>query len=253
MDYYAIAGEASRKIAGHPGLVQLQQLVKNAVRVMDVGCGEGSRLETLSGGKPGWGIDVNPTAIRQAKNRYPHHHFQVGTGNLLPFPNGSFDLVYSTFTLEHTLNPELVISEMIRICTPGGYVVWLCPNFGSPNRRSPVSTAAPVKKLVQGFAKDIFSVLGATRTLRWTKVKPRRVYRMIDDDTTVEPYVRTLLRFLKTQPVRVVHSSSLWSLESSPKSFHHHVFSLLGRTGIFPFKYWGPQLYVVCVKSTDVI
>ena len=52
-------------------------------------------------------------------------------GENLPFPDNSFDIVYSTNVLEHVKNPQKVIQEAIRVCKRGGIIQIVAPNYGS--------------------------------------------------------------------------------------------------------------------------
>ncbi len=243
-DYYQIAQAASLKIGNHSGLLYLRQLCRQAPKILDVGCGEGSRLVTLlPQSRIGWGIDASKKAITQAKKQYPHHRFQVADAARLPFADGFFDLTYSAFTLEHVLDPQTVISEMFRVTRPGGLVVILCPNYGAPNRRSPVSAASPWRKLVSGLWQDFFPRPG----LNWQTIVPREIYRHIDDDTTVEPYLHSLLHYLSPFH-RIVLASSVWDQEPPSRHTRKGLIRLLGKWQAFPFKYWGPQLFAVAIK-----
>lgn len=49
----------------------------------------------------------------------------------LPFPDQSFDVVYSSNVLEHVADPEAVIRESVRVLKPGGYLHMTVPNYGS--------------------------------------------------------------------------------------------------------------------------
>lgn len=250
MDYYAIAGTASREIGRHAGLQYIKRASNRAKKILDVGCGEGSRLETLLPiGKSGWGIDASLQAIRLAKAHYPRHHFQTGFGEKLPFPDATFDLVYSAFVVEHCHTPQKFISEMIRVCQPGGLVVLLCPNYGAPNRRSPVSIEKPLPKLFHGFRADFTPDF----RLNWTAVTPKKHYQQIDDDTTWEPYLYSLCKYLSKTNVQIISASSLWELEPFSLNPRKLTLKLLGSINLFPFKYWGPQIFVaakVLVKVT---
>ncbi len=244
MDYYKAAKVASLNIGAHPGLLFLQKKCRLSSKVLDVGCGEGSRLETLMSGKKGWGIDINAAVIKLAKSQYPEHNFRVANATMLPFKDAFFDLVYSAFTIEHCQNPEKFILEMFRVCKTGGTVAILTPNFGAPNRRSPVSTENPFTKFLRGLMADyIFS-----SSLGWKLVQPKSVYDRPDDDTTVEPYLHSLVRFIAAHKYKIEVQTSLWELE--PNSFNPRklVFKILGKMKLYPFRYWGPQIFVAAVK-----
>lgn len=48
--------------------------------------------------------------------------FERGTAEDLPYPEGSFDLVATRFSVHHFLRPEAVLSEMRRVCRSGSKV-----------------------------------------------------------------------------------------------------------------------------------
>jgi len=50
-------------------------------------------------------------------------------GEMLPFPDESFDLVYSSNVLEHTERPATVLDEALRVLRPGGILHFEMPNF----------------------------------------------------------------------------------------------------------------------------
>lgn len=56
---------------------------------------------------------------------------QSGVGESLPFPDNTFDVVYSTNVLEHVQSPKDFIWEAVRVCRPGGVVQIVVPNYGS--------------------------------------------------------------------------------------------------------------------------
>jgi len=240
--YYQVARDALEGSLGHPGFIFLKNLChshKNRL-VVDVGCGEGSRLDYLVNHNQGIGVDINQYAIDQARKKYPRFQFFTYDGDRLPIDNNKADVTYSTFVLEHTQDPKHFIDEMIRITKTGGYVTILCPNYGAPNRRSPNSIENPIKKLLRGAVDDF----DTNKKLDWQKVSPKKEYRNIDDDTTVEPYVLSLIRFLKARGLKAIRSSSLWELETKTSSPRKLLFSTLGRSGLFPLKHWGPQVFV---------
>src|SRR5208283_2367615 len=52
-------------------------------------------------------------------------------GEDLPFPDGHFDLIFSSTVLEHTEDPHLVLAEAIRVLRPGGRMQFVFPNYGA--------------------------------------------------------------------------------------------------------------------------
>lgn len=52
-------------------------------------------------------------------------------GEDLPFPDNNFDLIFSSTVLEHTEDPQLVLSEAIRVLRPGGRMQFVFPNYGA--------------------------------------------------------------------------------------------------------------------------
>ena len=243
--YYTLAAKASKQVGTHPGLLYLQEITGHSSSVLDVGCGEGTRLSTLlPAGQFGWGVDIDSYAINLAQKQYPRCHFRVYSGKRLPYKSDIFDLVYSAFVLEHTRNPGNFLNEMIRVCQPGGHIVILCPNFGSPNRRSPNSVKNPLLKLISGLINDFFP----NPYLKLEKVNPRPSYDQIDADTTLEPYLLSLLWFFNDKKVLIESASSLWELEASSLNPRKLLTKILGQMKVYPFKYWGPQIFISVTK-----
>ena len=54
-----------------------------------------------------------------------------GSITALPYPNGSFDLVCAFDVVEHVEDDQRAVSELIRVCKPGGYVIVTVPAFMS--------------------------------------------------------------------------------------------------------------------------
>lgn len=49
--------------------------------------------------------------------------FEQGIAEDLPYPEASFDMTVTRFSVHHFLNPATVLAEMRRVCRPGGKVV----------------------------------------------------------------------------------------------------------------------------------
>jgi SAM-dependent methyltransferase len=246
--YYQIAASGSRKI-NHPAMIILKGLADKADRILDLGCGEGTRLNWLT--KKGTGVDINGKAISLAKKKYPGHNFLIGDLSKLPFSKGSFDLVYSAYVFEHLKKPEKAFKEAVKVLKKRGRLVIVAPNYGAPNRASPPFKGSRVVKLLSGFAGDFRKEKGFS----WRKVAPIATKEKydIDWDTTCEPYLKTLIDYLEEQKLRILYTDSCWSEELADAGVVQKIFRFLGTKKIFPFRWWGPHLIVVAEKSGAVV
>lgn len=195
--------EYYRKIAAgedfsHPGFKLAKDYCWGAGRILDVGCGDGSKLAKLGNQRTRRvGCDVSKEAVILGKQKFPGIKFDQLVGDVLPYKDDLFDRVTSFFVLEHTEDPEALVKEMIRVLAPGGEIIFLAPNFGAPNRASPNSRESRIKKLVLGLLKDL---MPTDSGLGWAKVRPRisSIEEFASDlDTTIEPYLGSLGRFCK--------------------------------------------------------
>src|SRR3989344_2320413 len=95
--YYQMAKKGSLDL-DHPGMVILRELSQNSERILDLGCGEGSRLNALIKGKSkGTGVDISKTAIDLAKKTYPKLNFVKSDLEKIPLNDKEFDLIYSAY------------------------------------------------------------------------------------------------------------------------------------------------------------
>lgn len=97
-------------------------------RILDVGCGVGQVLERLAqAGFEAHGVDVSEPNIDRARRVSPF--CRVYDGRALPYPDASFAAAGALNVLEHVEAPEAFISEVVRVCQPGGRIVLSSPNF----------------------------------------------------------------------------------------------------------------------------
>src|SRR4029077_9768027 len=73
------------------------------------------------------GLDLTPAMIEQAQARQrskglTNLTWLVGDAVPLPFPDASFSVVSTRYSFHHFLDPEAVLAEMVRVCSPGGRV-----------------------------------------------------------------------------------------------------------------------------------
>jgi len=109
-------------------------------RVLDAGCGGGRVVLAVKFGSPDAeviGLDGDPRILtiarRKADRRDLDVEFFEGLIEAMPFPDESFDLVFSVLVLHHLPEKAKVRAcrEMFRVARPGGRVV--IADFGPPH------------------------------------------------------------------------------------------------------------------------
>ena len=97
-------------------------------KLLDVGCGAGQL--TIPAAKRGidvTGLDLAQNLVDQARARAKAEGLDVrveqGDAEALPFEDASYDVVMSLIGSMFAPRPDLVASEMVRVCLPGGKVI----------------------------------------------------------------------------------------------------------------------------------
>jgi SAM-dependent methyltransferase len=100
---------------------------KPGERVLDLATGTGwtSRLVARRGSLVE-GVDIAPALLAAARANAEAAHlpirYQVGDAERLPFADGSFDVVVSTFGVMFASRPEAAAAELARVCRKGGRI-----------------------------------------------------------------------------------------------------------------------------------
>jgi ubiquinone/menaquinone biosynthesis C-methylase UbiE len=94
-------------------------------RVLEVGVGLGTDfVRFVRGGAQATGIDLTEAAAALVRTRLELEGLdadvRAADAEELPFPDGSFDLVYSWGVLHHTPNTRKALDEVRRVLAPGG-------------------------------------------------------------------------------------------------------------------------------------
>ena len=107
----------------------IAELIKNNMRVLDVGCGDGILMKHLKDNK-----DVDTRGLEISKNNVQiciSKGLSVIEGNaerdLQQFPDLSFDYVVLSQTLQAFYNPEKVMDDLLRVANKAIVTI---PNFG---------------------------------------------------------------------------------------------------------------------------
>jgi SAM-dependent methyltransferase len=130
-DFFRSGREEIKDVLVHinPNLFYLPQK-----RALDFGCGAGRLTQALAEiFEEVVGLDISPTMIDQAQKLNLHGsacRFMLNDrDDLRLFPDGHFDFVYSSITLQH-IDPvysRKYIRELLRVLAPGGNLVFQIP------------------------------------------------------------------------------------------------------------------------------
>lgn len=108
---------------------------------LDLGCGDGLSARFVTSYFPGTkyqGIDVSDVSIEEAKAKHiPSAEFMLYDGKRFPFPDDSFDMVFSACVFHH-IRPEDrdgILDECFRVLRPGGKLVIFEHNTYNPVTR----------------------------------------------------------------------------------------------------------------------
>jgi len=147
-------------------------------RVLEVGCGRGRRLADFQrwGAKAEdlFGVDLMPGFIDDARRDYPGFTLALASGEQLPFPDESFDIVAQLTVFTSILDPGMrrrMASEMMRVTKGGGALIWY--DFRYPNPWNP-----DVKPIGRSELRVLFP----------------RVDFMVDSVTLLPPLARAIAR-----------------------------------------------------------
>jgi SAM-dependent methyltransferase len=102
-------------------------------RVLEIGCGVGTDLARFAqGGARVSGVDLSETAIDLARKNLAHlgleGDLRIADGTSLPWPDGSFDLVYCHGVLQYAADPRGIVREAHRVLVPAGEAIFMVYN-----------------------------------------------------------------------------------------------------------------------------
>lgn len=107
--------------------------VRDAVDLLDIGCGTGQSFQLYSGYVKSYvGIDLSGAALRFARKTHPASSWICADATRLPFEDGRFGVVAFSSVLHHIPEFSVALREARRVLVPGGYVFAFDPNLLHP-------------------------------------------------------------------------------------------------------------------------
>lgn len=107
--------------------------IKDARRVLEVGCGSGVICSDLHEHTQAQvvGLDIDPSILKLANNLEKSTAYINGNALSLPFSPQTFDIVLCHYFLLWIADPSVALKEMARVCIPGGSILALAePDYG---------------------------------------------------------------------------------------------------------------------------
>jgi SAM-dependent methyltransferase len=122
-------GQVQKYVAGDTGIqwpLPTEWLPPKGARILDAGCGAGEYLRLFAPiSDERYGVDISPKMVAEASK---YGQARVGDVRNLPYADAEFDYVLSILAISHCGDPQRALSELRRVCRPGGTLVLILPN-----------------------------------------------------------------------------------------------------------------------------
>jgi homoserine O-acetyltransferase len=121
--------EPGKQVLSRLDYAMIAEMVEPHARVLDLGCGEGELLAWLGEKKHvrGQGVEIDTNKVRRAIARGVSAYQSDIDEGLADYPDGAFDFVILSQTLQEMRYPLRVLREMLRV---GRHCIVAFPNFG---------------------------------------------------------------------------------------------------------------------------
>lgn len=110
----------------HPWILEnIKKFDLENKKVLEIGLGMGTdHLSMARQGGIMYGIELTPQNLIISKKRLEMYGFNsellIGDAEYLPYPDNSFDFIYSFGVIHHSPDTQKIISEIYRVLKPGG-------------------------------------------------------------------------------------------------------------------------------------
>jgi ubiquinone/menaquinone biosynthesis C-methylase UbiE len=209
-----------------------QALSLEGMRLLDLGCGNGSYTVELSR-RAAWtcGLDVQFNPMKSVPASIPRVQ---GAGESLPFKNQSFDCITMIEVLEHTRSDTGVLGECRRVLRNGGKLLLFAPNKLYPFESHPshlgrltLSTNVPFVSWLPGFLH--------------ARISSAKIYSR-----------RTIMRMARAAGFEVSKVGYIFPpLDSFPLPFKETYRRLARRLEDTPLRNFGISIFLVLTKPRD--
>lgn len=147
------------RVLDHEPALSLLRLFPGA-KLLDVGMGTGRSAALLPRDIELTGIDLSEKMLEKAGRKVAELQFEhvklfrMDAG-ALAFPDSSFDRVLAAYSLSTVPDPVRVVREMMRVCKPGGLIVFL----------NHFVYTSPIIRFLEKLSSPVFHYVGFSTTL----------------------------------------------------------------------------------------
>lgn len=161
----------------------------SGTKLLDVAMGDGRNLPLIPRDCQVYGVDISRVLLEKSERDFPDRdlHLIVGEAEALPFPDNTFDNMFSLGALNHVNNPGQALLEMARVVKPDGMVVVADEVPDLPNRQ--IAHKLGLHKLQKWILSKVF-FLG-----------PMSDVILEHTDLKIEPLVENALRDWKIHSI----------------------------------------------------
>lgn len=187
MDDPREAGRLEDKVNGADWVDKYFHRISNAGNTtLEVGCGPGALLSSVKSHYPDqtvFGVDLSHERLNHSRTRESINFVQASSMSL-PFPDSSFNSVYTRFLLEYLPGREQAVKEIYRVCKQGGEIL-LQDLDGQLVTNWPVdeSLAPKMDRIIDALADTGFDPFVGRKLFSMA-----RASGLVNIKTTVEPY-----------------------------------------------------------------
>ena len=101
---------------------------REKTKILVIGCGSNKDSDFISETRNSYGFDISFNAIIQLQKK---SKFLVANGQSIPFKSNYFETIIISEVIEHIENYNQVYSEIERVITNGGKLIFTTPNWFS--------------------------------------------------------------------------------------------------------------------------
>ncbi len=174
-------------------------------KILEIGCGQGRDAIFFAGeGFEVWAVDYSQQAILQLAEKAEEEGATMTLGvhdvrRQFPFPDASFDAVYShmLFTMELTEEEvSFALDECLRILKPGGLNIYSVRNDNDPHYGKFLEVGEDMWQNPMGFVVHFFTEEKVRRLAEGYQVE-----RIVEFEDTSPPFVKKLYEVVLRKPV----------------------------------------------------